>query len=132
MNKKLIVASFMVVVLFAGIFFVIKVKPGSSDQRILSQEVLAGEVVIEMYQDEYIPNEITIKRGTTVRFVNKDDGPRWPASDLHPSHGIYSEFDPEEPIPAGEEWSFTFNQEGEWTMHDHLAPYITGFITVVN
>lgn len=130
MNKKTLITVVLLAfgVLAATLFF-----GGNKDSNneILGGEVQSGEVVIEMRQDGYTPDEITIEKGTTVRFVNKDDGPRWPASDLHPSHGIYPEFDPKEPVPVGEEWSFTFNKVGEWTMHDHLAPYISGYITVV-
>ena len=89
------------------------------------------EVVISMQEGSYVPDEITIKRGTKVTFMNDDTGPRWPASDLHPSHGIYSAFDPRKPIKPEESWSFTFERVGEWGMHDHLAPYIKAEIVVV-
>lgn len=91
----------------------------------------SGEVVIEMTEDGFVPDTVRITRGTTVRFINRDNLGHWPASDLHPSHTIYPEFDPKKPIPPGEEWSFTFDQIGEWGMHDHLSPYIEGTIIVV-
>lgn len=98
---------------------------------IQSLEVLAGEAVISMTDKGFDPNEIKIKKGTKVKFVNKDTGARWPASDLHPSHGIYPGLDPKRPIPAGESWEFIFDKVGEWGFHDHLSPYITGKIIVV-
>lgn len=91
----------------------------------------AGSVVVEMHQDEYTPSEVKIQQGTTVIFLNKSEVARWPASDLHPSHGIYPELDPKKPILSGEEWNFTFDKVGQWTMHDHLAPYITAKVLVV-
>ncbi len=94
--------------------------------------VYEGEVDIVMNEQGFDKPEIKVKKGTKVNFVNKDTGARWPASDLHPSHGIFPEFDPERPIKSGETWSFTFEKTGEWGMHDHISPYFVGVITVVN
>lgn len=85
---------------------------------------------VSMRQDEYVPSVLTIKKGTTVIFKNDSPDWRWPASNLHPTHDIYPEFDPKEPVAAGKSWSFRFDKAGSWNMHDHLAPYITGTITV--
>lgn len=87
-------------------------------------------VVITMRQDDYDPSDVTIQKGTTVVFVNKSSDWRWPASNLHPTHDIYPEFDPKEPVAPEKSWSFRFDRVGSWRMHDHLAPYITGTITV--
>ena len=117
-------------IIIAGLFFFFIDKRGNIFSG-AGLPLQTGKVVIEMYRDEYTPSEIKIRQGTTVTFVNKSEVARWPASDLHPSHGIYPEFDPRGPVASGEEWNFTFNKTGEWTMHDHLAPYITGNILVV-
>lgn len=84
-----------------------------------------------MTENGFVPEEITIRRGTKVRFVNQDSLWRWPASDLHPTHSVYPEFDPREAIAPSKEWEFTFEKTGEWHYHDHLAPYILGKILVV-
>ena len=90
-----------------------------------------GEVVdVVLTETGFQPREITITRGTTVRFSTNVDRPFWPASDLHPSHDIYSAFDPKEPILANQTWQFTFDQVGSWDMHDHLHAYFTGTIRV--
>lgn len=95
------------------------------------QQPVTGDAVhITMGQDEYEPSEVTIKKGTTVVFTNKSPDWRWPASNLHPTHDIYPEFDPKEPVAPEGSWSFQFDKSGSWRMHDHLAPYITGTITV--
>jgi len=77
------------------------------------------------------PREIVLKKGGVVTFSTSRDKPFWPASDLHPSHGIYPEFDPGRPLLPSESWSFTFDKVGEWNMHDHLRSYFTGTIYVV-
>ena len=86
--------------------------------------------LIEMNETSFSPNAITISIDTKVIFKNIGNRPIWPASNIHPTHGIYPEFDPQRPIPPGESWSFVFTKAGIWRMHDHLAPSILGTITV--
>jgi plastocyanin len=98
-----------------------------------AQEVVtvSGDTVIKMGDDGYTPQNIQIKKGSKVQFVNEASSLRWPASDLHPSHLVYSAFDPKEPVGKGSTWEFTFDKAGSWGYHDHLAPYITGTIEVI-
>ena len=102
----------------------------SKNRDTASVVVPKDAVIISMRQDEYVPSEITIKKGQTIVFKNESNEWRWPASNLHPTHDIYPEFDPKEPVGTGKSWAFRFDKSGSWSMHDHLAPYITGTITV--
>ncbi len=86
---------------------------------------------VAMEPGTFAPDTLTIQRGDRVTFVNRDAEPRWPASNLHPTHGIYPEFDPQEGVPPGESWSFVFDRAGEWKYHDHLIPSVRGIIRVV-
>ncbi|HVS79998.1 MAG TPA: hypothetical protein VHF05_03375 [Candidatus Paceibacterota bacterium] len=87
-------------------------------------------VYVQMTDHGFEPAEVTINQGDLVVFQNADTASHWPASDIHPTHQIYPEFDPKRPIPGGESWSFTFNRAGSWGMHDHLYPQFTGTIHV--
>lgn len=78
----------------------------------------------------FFPSEITIPIGTEVTFVNMTDTLMWPASDIHPSHSIYPEFDPRRGIKPDESWSFTFDKRGQWVFHDHLSTHYTGLVKV--
>ena len=89
-----------------------------------------GHNQIFMYADRYEPRTLTVKRGDEVTFVNKDTDDHWPASDDHPSHQLYSEFDPKKPIGPDSSWGFVFERAGQWGLHDHLFPKIGGKITV--
>src|SRR3989344_2946990 len=81
----------------------------------------AGQVhSVVLTEERFSPSDLTVKRGDTVVFTATTGRDFWPASDLHPTHGIYPEFDPREPIPAGQNWSFIFKKAGEWKYHDHL------------
>ena len=90
--------------------------------------------VIEITSSGFTPSELTISRGETVTWVNKDTEEHWPASAIHPTHQAYpgssiekcgtSEestiFDACHGLTPGESWSFTFNEVGTWNYHEHL------------
>lgn len=91
-----------------------------------------GDLSIHVSERGFEPSELIIEKGETVTFENvstKTD--YWPASDIHPTHNIYPEFDPKRPVKAGETWEFTFNKVGTWKFHDHLFPQFTGQIKVL-
>ncbi|HEV8601132.1 MAG TPA: hypothetical protein VGQ87_00855 [Patescibacteria group bacterium] len=87
-------------------------------------------VVSENDKDGFVPAEITVKKGRRVVFVNDTTTYNWPASNLHPTHEIYPEFDPKQPIDSGKAWAFVFDKVGEWGYHDHLMPNRRGIIKV--
>lgn len=78
----------------------------------------------------FTPEEIPVPAGSTVTFVNGSSGNMWVASDVHPTHTILPEFDNKEGIAPGETYEFTFNEAGDWTYHNHLAPQNVGTIIV--
>lgn len=90
----------------------------------------ADPVLIKIYNDRFEPALVNISYQTPVTFINESSLDVWPASDMHPTHRIYSEFDPLKPLKPGETWSFTFNKVGEWGVHDHLKPHKIGRIIV--
>jgi len=96
--------------------------------------VVKGKVVVtvQITAKGFSPASITIKKGQAVEWVNDDTEIRWPASDPHPLHNIYPEFDPKQPIYPGEKWSFTFERIGKWGYHDHTFPVNTGSVSVVD
>ena len=85
---------------------------------------------VKLTEDGFSPQTITIATGDTVVFTTNRGKPFWPASDLHPTHSIYPEFDPKQPIDPDQSWSFRFDKAGEWRFHDHLAPLFRGVILV--
>lgn len=85
---------------------------------------------IVLRKDGFHPRTLTIEPGQEVRFVNKTKYAFWPASNSHPQHDLYAEFDVGHAVGPGESWSFVFNREGKWSFHDHLHSYYTGVINV--
>ena len=88
--------------------------------------------VIEMTPNGFEPQSITVDQNSSVIFINKDDKSRWPASNIHPTHELYPEFDPRKPVGPKESWAFKPKRIGEWKFHDHLFPHIRGVIRVID
>lgn len=131
--KKSIIAIFIFIGIIAlGFFFLRRGPAFESEQASVhkSDETNVSAVSLVMSDDGYESSKITIKKGTTMRFVNHGADDRWPASNIHPTHEIYPEFDPQKPIVPASEWSFAFDKTGVWYFHDHLSPEITGSIIV--
>lgn len=87
------------------------------------------EVVVVLTDAGFEPQHVQVSRGTIVTFTTNRKNQFWPASNLHPSHTIYPEFDPGRPIAASSSWSFT-PREGVWGYHDHVRSYFTGTLYV--
>lgn len=90
----------------------------------------AENAVVHMNQNGFEPKELEIEKGQTVVFENQDKSPRWPASNTHPTHSIYPQFDPRSGIEPTYTWKFKFDKIGRWKYHDHLTPQFTGTIIV--
>jgi len=86
--------------------------------------------LVEITAAGFAPATLKIKIGTTVRFVNRDENPHWPASDVHPTHQICPGFDALKGLVKGESYSFTFKEAKKCPMHDHLNPSLKGEIIV--
>lgn len=124
---KLRIAIFLTLII-AVIFFTWQMfQPNSGQQANLQK----GEHTVTLTDSGYIPEDITIKKGSTVTFKNDRDKAHWPASNIHPTHEIYSDFDPKRPLNADETWSFTFDRVGKWAFHDHIRSYYRGVVNVV-
>lgn len=118
-NISVIILLAVVIVFFAFL----KIHPSNPAGKIHS---------IVLTKEGFFPNEATIRQGDTVVFTTTAGEDFWPASDLHPTHGIYPEFDPKQPVLPNSSWSFKFDKVGTWPYHDHLSPLDGGTIIVDN
>lgn len=96
----------------------------------LPTQAHAPTQVIKMTANGFEPREVTIDENTMVNFVNEDNADRWPASNTHPTHELYPEFDPKAPVPPGDLWIFKPTRTGTWKYHDHLYPHRRGTLTI--
>jgi plastocyanin len=128
-----------------GLFLLLFVVACTPSQKPVSLPPEPGSVVhdvegniVELTKDGFSPSELTIKAGQTVTWINKNTEEHWPASAMHPTHKVYpgsgiekcgtgeAIFDACGALAPGESFSFTFNEVGTWSYHDHLnvhAPF---------
>ncbi len=131
MNKKIIIASLISLVIAMLFLWYIPRNKVTQVEFFSENQIKSSDIVIKKTSDGFVPAELTIKKGTRVVWVNKTVTYIWPASDLHPLHTEYPEFDPQEPFETGEAWAFTFERVGTWKYHDHLRPNRRGTIKVL-
>ncbi len=86
--------------------------------------------IVIITSNGFEPSKITITQGSKITFINSDKEPHWPASDSHPTHDIYPQFDPTEAIAPGKSWKFIPSKEGQWGYHDHLNHNKKGVLIV--
>lgn len=98
------------------------------DGRFIQQN--SATVVIDE-SGNFNPQEVKIKKGGKVTWVNKSQNPVQPASNPHPIHTDYPGFDALRGLANGESYSFTFDKVGSWGYHNHLNPSIRGEVKVV-
>src|SRR3989338_8823827 len=103
---------------------------GNNNVQLNILKPVKDRMVIQMNADGFVPREVSLYEGNDVCFVNADTVERWPASNNHPTHAIYPEFDPQRGIAAGEDGCFQFDLPGTWRFHDHLHPEFRGMVTV--
>ena len=98
----------------------------TSNERSSSPAPKTDTTIVTYDNNGFSPESIEITKGTTVNFVNKSDMPLWVASDPHPEHTIYPEFDTivatnGEMPELGQDFSFKFEKTGTWKYHSHTA-----------
>jgi plastocyanin len=118
-TRAVLVFVLILAVGFLGIWLVAKQRPG-----------FAQSSSITLTEDGFSPAELVVRAGQRIVFKNLSEHDFWPASDLHPTHALYAEFDAKGAMPPGGEWAFTFTREGVWRYHDHQAPGLRGVVRV--
>ncbi|HEV8601131.1 MAG TPA: hypothetical protein VGQ87_00850 [Patescibacteria group bacterium] len=118
-SDKIILTTVLAAIILFGVKFQIEKAHGK-------------EYVVELTQAGFVPKQLTIREGDTVKFKTSLSKSFWPASDPHPVHTDYSGFDAKKAIQPNQEWDFKFNNPGNWKYHDHLNVSYTGQIHVLN
>lgn len=147
MNKNIIIGIAVVVVLGSALLMVANlfttqspVLPSNDstpplDVGVQSQATQASttaskNISVKLTDNGFEPKSVTIELGATVVWTNTTSRPMWVASDPHPTHSIFSDFDARTRVPQGETYSFTFTKEGSWEYHNHVNAGQTGIVMV--
>jgi plastocyanin len=126
MKKIIVISGVLAILALVGIVHIHNSGPA------IEQVQPTGNVTeVHMTEEGFEPSDITIAPGDTIRWVNDGKDWHWPASNLHPTHLLYPEFDPLKPVAAGASWDFVFEKAGDWKFHDHLHPDKGGVVHVV-
>src|SRR3989338_5217618 len=84
------------VLVLAGVVFLLVWQNRSGDKDWGPVSGGSSHTVV-LSKDGFVPKELNISLGDTVVFSTQLGQAFWPASDLHPTHGIYPDFDPKQP-----------------------------------
>ena len=131
MSYKILIL-FLVLAIAAAAYAFKNADINGNSEFISKDRINSSDVVIRQTENGYEPSEVTVKKGTRVVFLNETKNEIWPASNLHPTHNIFPEFDPKQPFGAGTAWGFVFQKTGEWKFHDHLRPNRQGVVKVTD
>lgn len=96
---------------------------GQSDTGQASDQPATSTDEVEIENLAFLPSNISVKKGTTVTWTNKDRTEHTVTVDSGegPKSGTLNRDD---------SYSFTFNQTGEFSYHCEFHPSMTGKITV--
>ncbi len=102
-----------------------------SSSRSSSSRSALSAVTVLYSATGFSPSVIRIKAGQTVIFKNiTEDGDLWVASNPHPTHTNYPEFNSNHNILKDQEYSFVFLNRGTWGYHNHFSPSQGGQVIV--
>jgi len=98
--------------------------PKPTQNTTIGEETRNVKTVTITYGDNgFSPSEITIAKGSIVKFINKSRLPLWVASDPHPEHTDYPEFDSVHGLmeypDERDDYTFSFDKVGKWKFHNH-------------
>jgi plastocyanin len=90
-----------------------------------SSSIFAKEVVVKIYKKAYIPAQITVQKGDTVIWQNREK---------RQYHNVwFKQFVKEEPdyLFPGDTYQYTFNKVGKFSYECGPHPMMKGVVTVV-
>lgn len=90
----------------------------------------ASEATITYTDGGFVPDEVKVRPGGTVHFVNNSSRLMWIASDPHPTHTDYPELNSNAGLANGQTYSFAFTRVGKWGFHNHEFPTHGGDVEV--
>ncbi len=126
-SKKSVIAIVILLVTLLIVFAITSTTEAPIELFEEGEDQITEDLTLNYTNTGFLPENLTISVGDTVEFYNKSDNLMWVASDPHPSHTDYPEFDQNEPEDY---FTFTFNETGEWAFHNHLVPSHTGTVKV--
>ncbi len=88
----------------------------------VTQDIQQETAQIFITDTGFNPATITVKKGTTVTWVNQASNVHQIASDPYPTHDTLPELFADEPLEPNQTFTMTFEDTGNFTYHDNLQP----------
>lgn len=132
--KGLVLSAIVIaIIIVGGIFFFAKQNPNNANGTPTPTQVMAQQAenatVITLTKTGFTPNNLTVKAGTTVKWVNNSGVIGQVDSDPHPVHTSYPPMN-FQAFSDGSSVELVFDKPGIYHYHNHLNPSQTGTITV--
>lgn len=145
-KSTLVIAAALVIVLLGGLYIFIQSQNNASVQIPTTQTpTIAPQAqqtptpepsaenadnAVTITSSGFSPEEIKIKVGDTVTWVNQDTAAHQVNSAPHPQHTLYPVLNTVGLLKAGDSKSASFSQTGAYAYHDHLFPQNKGTVIV--
>lgn len=102
----------------------------SSSSRSSSSRRTVQTYFVTYTNTGFQPSFLSIRAGDKIRFRNESDTDMWVASNDHPFHDDYPEFDAHGSVRRYGEYTFTFDRVGTWGFHNHANHVHEGVVSV--
>ena len=135
MNSKFLLALVVIIVVILAGYALTKnqvnnvanTNPASTVQTVSPTK--GPETTVNLTKNGFEPQEINIKAGTRVIWLNKSGGPATVNSDVHPTHLLFPFLNLGE-FSNGSSVQVVFSKPGTYTYHNHLRPEQRGRVVV--
>lgn len=130
-HNNIFIITGVVLVLVVGFYFVNSTKTTSTTPApTTTPSVTVKNNKVTITPDNFTPQTITVKTGSSITWTNTDSASHTVNSDPHPTHTISSLLNQIGLIKSGESKSLTFPAAGIYKYHDHLNPSSSGTVIV--
>lgn len=122
-KKRWAILAAAILVIGASTFYVLRSR----------SEIAAAEPVamVEITTAGFSPQTITVKRGQSAVWVNKETAAHQPMSNPFPGGDLLSGFNSSEPLAKGDSYTATFDKSGVYPYHDALNPSVFNGVVIV-
>lgn len=104
---------------------------GNMGQETLEKGGLSERSVVTYTDTGFAPSPLTVKKGTTVVFVNESSAQMLVASASYPTHQVLPSFVQKKAVLKSGMYEYTFEAEGTWKYQNDMSPKDSGSVIVV-
>jgi len=129
-STKIVMVVILVLVVVAGLALFMTSNDSDKDLQSIAENTVFAAVSVT--EEGFEPTTLEVQKGTSVTWTNNGSAVHQIASDPHPSHDALAGLFSEQALQPTDAFTFTFDEVGTYTYHDHLNPYtMLGTVTVV-